>query len=802
MSFDPGTSSPAPRFGRVQTDPPTGPGLQDERTAWQPQQHLVALHRPMLVGQLLDRVMDAVRDPVHRCQVDGRPGLIVLGLAVLLPSSDGLLQGWAWAVQNGRLALQPIPPGNLVVHPCPAGLQWLRNAVQLFGLELVERLRREPGSSFDPQASSPLIGEYLAALQAWLARQLRRHADLRAMRRKVARALSLDPATLALARRIHRNAEHADHTVTDASWNVAVRHRGALEQVRRELPQVLSLYCALLASGELPEHPPIDAISVLRRHLLAAGVWPSTWRLLTRSSSRMLLAVRSFYCGSHGPAMINHLLVLQAFGLAHEPPAEIIDSIWSREGHPDRRWPEYGSQLGGRRAPALGHAIRCYAARRERTAAGDRAQLTTSMHDVIAWIAQSRPRITKSQRRAGWGWMVAQADRWKSVSLAEQAHGSACWPVPEDIVDGPFQLHALGSFAELMAEGLNMHHCVFEHRFECSSGRAIAVSIRRCSDDRRVATALYGLEHAPLNAEWRPTRWKLEQVRTALNGTPAAAATRVAQRALPSLQAWRDRQRAAAQEALLLEESEGQAMEDDDRLDPFDDEDGRECAPGIDPAAAIERAAARARRRPRVRQLVWFSVEMGCTLVADDFAEPSRNADVFFSVCAPKLRSASDVIDLADSVVPVARMLGVLVEDHADELDGYLLDSGLTRRQRKSIVAALDEMYAGSPESALAEWLEHGGEAAVAACRKAVADWLYEPPDYDDWEWFDTTSASAQGAAMSWFTSLDTDELHALGVRIVEGDHPGSTYYGAELRTSIEDANAAARLLGLTCRFR
>jgi hypothetical protein len=44
--------------------------------------------------------------------------------------------------------------------------------------------------------------------------------------------------------------------------------------------------------------------------------------------------------------------------------------------------------------------------------------------------------------------------------------------------------------------------------------------------------------------------------------------------------------------------------------------------------------------------------------------------------------------------------------------------------------------------------------------------------------------------------------MDALGVQIIEGEHPGSTYYAAELRQDIDYANEVAREIGLECRFK
>jgi hypothetical protein len=55
---------------------------------------------------------------------------------------------------------------------------------------------------------------------------------------------------------------------------------------------------------------------------------------------------------------------------------------------------------------------------------------------------------------------------------------------------------------------------------------------------------------------------------------------------------------------------------------------------------------------------------------------------------------------------------------------------------------------------------------------------------------------------MSFFQDMDGKMLDALGVVIVEGDRPGSTYFAAELRAEMKVANAVAEREGLPFRFR
>ncbi len=61
--------------------------------------------------------------------------------------------------------------------------------------------------------------------------------------------------------------------------------------------------------------------------------------------------------------------------------------------------------------------------------------------------------------------------------------------------------------------------------------------------------------------------------------------------------------------------------------------------------------------------------------------------------------------------------------------------------------------------------------------------------------------AHGQSAALAFFRQQPYEVLDALGVVIVEGEHPGSSYYAAELRGNIDDANRLAEKLGVPIRF-
>lgn len=58
-----------------------------------------------------------------------------------------------------------------------------------------------------------------------------------------------------------------------------------------------------------------------------------------------------------------------------------------------------------------------------------------------------------------------------------------------------------------------------------------------------------------------------------------------------------------------------------------------------------------------------------------------------------------------------------------------------------------------------------------------------------------------EDSAFHVFDRLSPDQQEALGVEVIEGEHPGSSYLGAELVGSVDDANDAARRLNLPIRF-
>lgn len=130
------------------------------------------------------------------------------------------------------------------------------------------------------------------------------------------------------------------------------------------------------------------------------------------------------------------------------------------------------------------------------------------------------------------------------------------------------------------------------------------------------------------------------------------------------------------------------------------------------------------------------------------------------------------------------------------------LEAGRQTKSSRATLKALIADIEADPSEALHDWLLWTVKSGLRDCRSALTRWLAEAPDFNQIEYFQNTSWSGQTAAMAWFENLPKAQRDVLGVIVVAGDCPGSSYFAAELHGAVEDANAAAARLGLACRFR
>ncbi len=173
-----------------------------------------------------------------------------------------------------------------------------------------------------------------------------------------------------------------------------------------------------------------------------------------------------------------------------------------------------------------------------------------------------------------------------------------------------------------------------------------------------------------------------------------------------------------------------------------------------------------------------FEVDNFGTLYVAGFEEPRTRADCL-GIHPGEVRSINEVMDLID------RRGGAL------EAVAKTYLSGRTPDKRDPWDVDLHEVT---------DWLEADPDH-IASALEAIDAWLQDSNlgenDYETAELQGNTSQSA--ALLFWRDEIEIGDL--LGIDIVEGDCPGSSYYAANLRVPLEDANALAKAHGLPILF-
>lgn len=200
----------------------------------------------------------------------------------------------------------------------------------------------------------------------------------------------------------------------------------------------------------------------------------------------------------------------------------------------------------------------------------------------------------------------------------------------------------------------------------------------------------------------------------------------------------------------------------------------------------------------------FFEVNADGTLVEADVVEPAVWEDIYDCIQTTYFDDPESIISEVKGCMPLVSYLGHELDKEIENLEENLdTDPPESKKEQNTLkkkIQALKE-FRDEYEHPWMDWVELEGKKGVAKFKEMVDDWLQEPVDWMQSDWFPEYSGS-QGAAMGFFQDQPTELLKALGVVVIEGEHPGSTYYAAELRGSIEEANTTAERLGLPFRFK
>jgi hypothetical protein len=205
---------------------------------------------------------------------------------------------------------------------------------------------------------------------------------------------------------------------------------------------------------------------------------------------------------------------------------------------------------------------------------------------------------------------------------------------------------------------------------------------------------------------------------------------------------------------------------------------------------------------PSPAVLTLYEVEAHGTITCPGVLPPKTRADVFLDISPSFLRTTDDLITEVENCSPLADYFSRLAASHLEDIEADLEDEdcalGIIQRRR---LAYLAEALRDNPDTGWSEWVNHEGDPGLASFKEHIQDWLDDDINWNESDWFDNYE-SGQSAALALFSDLDASIREALGVVIVEGEHPGSSYFAAELRGDLAQANLKAHELGLDFRFR
>lgn len=199
-------------------------------------------------------------------------------------------------------------------------------------------------------------------------------------------------------------------------------------------------------------------------------------------------------------------------------------------------------------------------------------------------------------------------------------------------------------------------------------------------------------------------------------------------------------------------------------------------------------------------ELTFFSVTPEGVIIVPDIPEPETRSDVFEQVDPSGIHSSRDLIELVESCPPLEGRFQDLSAAYLKENSrlSSTVDHLVAHRSgaQQLILRALRR----NPDGAWRQWIEFSGDAGLEEFLQDLRDWLDEDIDWSESDHFDGYW-NGQQAAFAYFDDLPYAILKAVGVKVIDGDLPGSNFRAAKLQKSVEEANQMAELLEQEFRF-
>ena len=190
-----------------------------------------------------------------------------------------------------------------------------------------------------------------------------------------------------------------------------------------------------------------------------------------------------------------------------------------------------------------------------------------------------------------------------------------------------------------------------------------------------------------------------------------------------------------------------------------------------------------------------FIVRASGTIDSKEYIAPITRGEAF-DFSDYELQSADTLVDRANEVQPIMWELQRQYEDFRDKMLDEISDEADADEYAKKWPEYPDEKMTGAWVLQLTtkEFKELCSQMEKWA--ESKPDWINEESDYF------VVPSGGQDYAYKFFQDYTEPEvLDELGIDIIEGDSPGSTYFAAELSIPVEEANAKAEKAGIPIRF-
>jgi len=200
-----------------------------------------------------------------------------------------------------------------------------------------------------------------------------------------------------------------------------------------------------------------------------------------------------------------------------------------------------------------------------------------------------------------------------------------------------------------------------------------------------------------------------------------------------------------------------------------------------------------------------FEVGADGLLRVADFVDATTREDFYEDDLFGALSSPTALLEALEACPPLEPVLHTLYCEARDRLLQEIAQAQqsdpLDEEELEELTDRLDAMP-DEPGDGLEQWLgDLWGTDFEEWVAPRVQAWMDNPPDWDDEAFHLLDRGTGQAVAYGFFRDMDTDAVDLLGVKVIEGDRPGSTYYAAELHSDIEAANAAAVANRIAVRF-